>query len=605
MKRKHSMPFGADLLDDGRVRFRLWAPKAVTIDVALENSTTFLPMVKLSDGWFELVTDRASSGSRYQFVIDGGIKVPDPASRFQPQDVHGPSEVVEQSRFKWEDATWGGRPWSEAVIYELHVGTFSKEGTFAGVEARLDYLVDLGITAIELMPLSDFYGARNWGYDGVLPYAPDASYGTPDDLKHLIQAAHSRRLMVFLDVVYNHFGPVGNYLRTYAPDFFTDRRRTPWGDGINFDGPGSRTVRDFFIHNALNWLEEYHFDGLRFDAVHAIADDSHPDILTELAQRVRSEFPEGRHIHLVLENDDNASHYLEPGRSRSLYKAQWNDDIHHALHVLLTNETDGYYADYSDRPMRFLSRCLSEGFAYQGEASRYRGGKLRGEPSRHLASSAFVSFIQNHDQIGNRAFGERIHQLANCCAVKAASAILLLAPSPPLLFMGEEFAAGSPFLYFCDFDSDLANAVREGRRSEFARFARFSSLEVRGCIPDPNGLETFERSKLDWAEVEQLDHGAQLAHYRKLLSIRHNAIIPRLMGIGGNHSTAVWSDRNLHVDWELADKTTLRLLANLSDCVAAPLAKPIGQLIYTTHEDKVLDFEQELPPWSVAWFLHP
>ncbi|HEY7096758.1 MAG TPA: malto-oligosyltrehalose trehalohydrolase [Terriglobales bacterium] len=604
MRRKHTMPFGAEVSDDDGVRFRLWAPKARAINIVLEDSKTMLPMAQLSEGWFELHTDRASVGSLYRFQIDGEINVPDPASRFQPRDVHGPSEVVDPRRFNWEDATWRGRPWREAIIYELHVGAFSTEGMFANVEEKLDYLVDLGVTAIELMPLSDFYGGRNWGYDGVLPYAPDASYGRPDDLKYLIQAAHSRRLMVFLDVVYNHFGPEGNYLRTYAPDFFTDRHRTPWGDGINFDGPGSRTVRDYFIHNALYWLEEYHFDGLRFDAVQTIADDSHLDILTELAQRVRNELPKDRHIHLVLENDDNEAHYLDSG-GRRLHDAQWNDDVHHALHVLVTNETAGYYVDYADRPMRYLSRCLSEGFAYQGEHSQHRGGRLRGEQSRNLTPLSFVSFLQNHDQVGNRAFGERIHQLANCSAVRAAVAILLLAPSPPLLFMGEEFAAGSQFLYFCDFHADLADAVRDGRRKEFVRFPEFSSSQSRASIPDPNNAETFERSKLNWTETQQPDHSAQLALYRKLLAIRHSAIIPRLATLEGNHAIAVWNDRSLHVDWELADKTTLRLLANLSDCAAAPLAKPIGQLIYTTHDDKALDFERELPAWSVAWFLHP
>ena len=310
MKRSHAMPFAAECCDDGSVRFRLWAPKARSVELLLcDAESPHLFLLRQSEGWFELVTNQAKAGSLYHYQISGQLKVPDPASRFQPSDVHGPSEVVDPAAFEWEDQAWLGRPWQETVIYELHVGTFTTDGTFAGVQRRLDYLADLGITALELMPVSDFPGTRNWGYDGVLPYAPDSSYGRPEDLKRLVQAAHAKGLMIFLDVVYNHFGPEGNYLRAYSPEFFTDRHNTPWGDAINFDGEGSRVVRDFFIHNALYWLEEYHFDGLRLDAVHAIFDDSTPDILTELAETVRNTFGPKHFVHLVLENDDNDTHY--------------------------------------------------------------------------------------------------------------------------------------------------------------------------------------------------------------------------------------------------------------------------------------------------------
>src|SRR6266550_7034457 len=519
MRRRHPMPFGAESLDDGKVRFRLWAPKAERVELCLANQKPQV-LSKLEDGWFELVI-HAPAGSQYQYRINGQTKVPDPASRFQPSDVHGPSQVIDPAAFEWQDEHWRGRPWEEAVIYELHVGTFTPEGTFAAAEQRLDYLADLGITAVELMPIADFAGARNWGYDGVLPFAPDNGYGHPDDLKRLIQAAHRQGLMAFLDVVYNHFGPEGNYLRTYAPEFFTVRHCTPWGDAINFDGPGSRVVRDFFIDNALYWLEEYHFDGLRFDAVHAIVDESHPDILTELAETVREKLGAHRLIHLVLENDQNAAHYLAPpsGRrnavatiegdqhnSRRLYDAQWNDDIHHALRVLITGETDGYYCDYSEQPIRHLGRCLAEGFSYQGERSRLRNNAPRGEPSRDLLPTSFVSFLQNHDQVGNRAYGERIIKLAEPKALKAALAILLLAPSPPLLLMGEEFGASTPFLFFCDFDGELATAVTEGRRNEFARFKKFSSPAKRASIPDPNAETTFTSSKLDWRSLNEPTH---------------------------------------------------------------------------------------------------
>lgn len=290
MKRKHEMPFGTECRADGTVRFRLWAPNASSVGLVLQSGNRDLALSPASGGWFELVTDQAQTGTRYQFKVDDHQLVPDPASRFQPSGVHGPSEVVDPTSFEWQDANWRGRPWNEAVLYELHVGTFTPEGTLVAAEKKLDYLAELGVTAIEVMPVSSFPGQRNWGYDGVLPYAPACAYGRPEDLKYFISAAHAKNLMVFLDVVYNHFGPEGNYLPLYAPQFFTDLHRTPWGRAINFDGPESRTVRDYFIHNALYWLEEYHFDGLRLDAVHAIADDSRPDILMELAETVRGRF---------------------------------------------------------------------------------------------------------------------------------------------------------------------------------------------------------------------------------------------------------------------------------------------------------------------------
>jgi maltooligosyltrehalose trehalohydrolase len=601
MNRRHSMPFGAEVATEG-VRFRLWAPAAQSVQLKLSGTKSKqLPMSRLDGGWFELLTSEAAAGSRYKFEIDGTQEVADPASRFQPEDVHGPSEVIDPTAFDWTDQKWRGRPWEEAVIYELHVGTFTPEGTFVGVERKLDYVAGLGVTAVELMPISDFAGRRNWGYDGVLPYAPDSSYGQPKDLKRLIDTAHAKGLMVFLDVVYNHFGPEGNYLRVYAPDFFTDRHCTPWGDGINFDGTESRTVRDYFIHNTLYWLEEYHFDGLRFDAVNAIADDSKKHILTELAESVRQKFGEESHIHLVLENEENAARYLvrDSHSQPCLYTAQWNDDIHHCLHVLLTSESDGYYSDYSERPLQQLGRCLAEGFAYQNDISAYRGGELRGEPSAHLPPSAFVSFLQNHDQIGNRAFGDRILQLADPLAVKAAAAILLFAPSPPLLFMGEEFGADTPFLFFCNFEGELASAVTNGRRSEFKRFAKFSDPAGPSRIPDPNAIATFEASKLWWNELQEPKHAQCLDRYRELLAIRHAKVIPLLKS--ANEICAEYEllpPHGLRVQWKMKNQK-LTLLANLSK-VLVPGGGPIqGALLYST-----FDYPQsELPPWSVAWLL--
>ena len=603
MKRKHDMPFGAECREDGTVRFRLWAPKATSVSLRLADSPQHdTAMLRLKAGWFEKIMEQARSGSHYQFIIDGQQAVPDPASRYQPLDVHGPSEVVDPRAFDWHDANWRGRPWDESVIYELHVGTFSPEGTYAGAGKKLDYLAELGVTAIELMPLASFPGERNWGYDGVLPYAPARPYGRPEELKHFIETAHAKNLMVFLDVVYNHFGPEGNYLWRYAPQFFTDRHHTPWGQAINFDGPDSRTVRDFFLHNALYWIEEYHFDGLRLDAVNAIADDSRPDILTELAETVRNSFGEERLIHLVLENDDNAARYLRPdGRGKpALYDAQWDDDVHHAFHVVLTGETDTYYEDYSENPANHLGRCLAEGFGYQGEASPYRKGVLRGEPSRELPPTRFVTFLQNHDQVGNRALGERITVLADPAALKAAMAVLLLAPSPPLIFMGEEFGATTPFLFFCDFGPNLAAKVTAGRRAEFPHFAQIEHVE----IPDPNSKETFLRSKLDWTSLGQRAHEDWLQFYRTLLACRHDEIVPRINSIAtGEAQYAVLGSCAIRVRWPFVQGGHLELLANFSRGPVLLKESPRGRVVYSTAENDDRTRETEMPPHSALWLL--
>lgn len=607
MPHRHSMPFGAEVQTDGRVRFRLWAPAAAQVQLCLEHKREPLPMQAVGEGWYELVSGDAGSGSRYCFRIDNRVNVPDPASRFQSGDVHGSSEVIDPGAWQWRDTEWRGRPWEEAVIYELHVGTFTRQGTFAGVKERLDYLVELGVTAIELMPIADFPGARDWGYDGALPFAPDSRYGRPEGLKALIQAAHLRGLMVFLDVVYNHFGPEGNYLHLYAPQFFTERHHTPWGAAINFDGDDSRTVRDFFIHNALYWLEEYHFDGLRLDAVHAIADDSDPDILVELATAVRKGPGRARQVHLVLENDHNAARYLKrdkAGDSR-LYRAQWNDDVHHALHVLLTGESDGYYGDYADQPARHLARCLTEGFAYQGEPSSYRGGAPRGEPSRDLPPTAFVAFLQNHDQIGNRAFGERITELAKPEAIFAAVAVLLLAPSPPLLFMGEECGATNPFLFFCDFAADLAPKVTAGRRKEFERFERFRDPLAREQIPDPNDPSTFARAVLDWTDIGQPPRATWLEHYRILLAVRQREIVPRLRDMrAAGAQYELLGESALSVRWLLGDGTRLCLFANLGEAVAKMNRKPAGRLLHETPATAAEALRRgTVPAWSAVWYL--
>jgi len=593
MKRAHAMPFGASLESDGITRFRLWAPTTEHVTLWLRDHVgeRELPMQRRGDGWFERREPDARPGSRYAFLVNGDERrLPDPASRFQPEDVHAPSEVIDPQAFSWEDEDWRGRRWEETILYELHVGTFTPEGTFAGVVERLDALAELGVTAIELMPMTGFAGTRNWGYDSVLPYAPSACYGRPEDLKRLVVEAHRRDMMIFLDVVYSHFGPEGNYLNRYAPQFFTERHQTPWGTAIDFDGEHSRTVRDFFIHNALYWLKEYHVDGLRLDAVHAIHDTSDPDILTEIAVAVRAAVPSDRHAHLVLENDENAARYLCDGGARAdCYEAQWSDDVHHALHVLLTGEQAGYYGDYVDAPMRHLGRALTEGFAYQGERSVYRGGAVRGEPSSHLPPTAFVDFLQNHDQVGNRAFGERITRVAPPQAVRAAVAVLLLAPSIPLLFMGEEWGASTPFVFFCDFRPELARQVAEGRWRELER------------VPNPSARQTFDACVLRWDEIARPPHREWLAFYRDLLATRRREIVPRLPGTKGGHARFRGiGGRELFAAWKLGDGSWLVLAANLSaDHVEAFDVPSSARRLFATHERS----GATSPPWSVQWFL--
>ncbi|WP_422086115.1 malto-oligosyltrehalose trehalohydrolase [Variovorax sp.] len=595
MNRAHRMPFGATVRDGGGVAFALWAPSAG--DVRLEHrpvggENTTHPMTRDAQGWHTLTLPEAAHGDSYRFHLPDGTAVPDPASRFNPEDVHGPSVVTDPRRHQWRDDAWRGRPWEEAVVYELHIGAFTAEGTFNAARERLGDLAELGVTAIELMPLADFPGRRNWGYDGVLQFAPDASYGTPDELKALVDAAHGMGLMVLLDVVYNHFGPEGNYLHAYCPEFFNPAHRTPWGSAINFDGEGARTVRDFFIHNALYWVEEYRFDGLRMDAIHAISDSSHPHIVQEIREALQAGPGRERHIHLVLENDANqASMLARDGHGVPVAgTAQWNDDLHHAVHVLATGERDGYYADYADDPVCRFACALAEGFVYQGQPSAFRNGERRGEPSTRLPSQAFVSFLQTHDQVGNRAFGERLHALGDPVLTRAAMACLLLSPHVPMLFMGDEFAASTPFLYFCDFGPELAKAVSDGRRSEFGGFAAFKDEAARARIPDPNAESTFLASKLNWRERGSRAHFARFSEVQQLLELRHRLIVPHLAGSTGA-GVYLCENGTLRVHWDLGPPqegregrtaTRLHLLAHLGDGPAAAAVSPPGTLVYSS-----------------------
>ncbi|TCT05545.1 malto-oligosyltrehalose trehalohydrolase [Aquabacter spiritensis] len=587
-----AMPFGAAVTPAG-VRFRFYAPAQRRVLLHVGGAT--VEMAAAAEGWHALLLPEVETGARYRFELEDGLLVPDPASRFQPEDCHGPSEVIDPARYAWRDTDWTGRPWHEAILYELHVGTFTSEGTFRAAIDRLDDLVELGITAIELMPVADFPGPHNWGYDGVLLYAPDAAYGRPDDLRALVDAAHARGLMVLLDVVYNHFGPDGNYLGAYAPSFFTERHHTPWGAALNYDGPDSRPVRDFMIHNALYWIDEFHFDGLRLDAVHAIIDDSAEDLLAELSRRVRAAHP-GRQIHLVLENEENAARRLGadvPGG----FTAQWNDDVHHGLHVAVTGEGDGYYADYR-ADFSLLPRALAEGFAFQGEVMAYRGHG-RGEPSGALPPAAFVAFLQNHDQIGNRAFGERIAALAPAAAVRAAAALYLLGPQVPMLFMGEEWGSTQPFPFFCGFTGDLADAVREGRRAEFARFPAFADPAVRATIPDPMAEATFLSAALDWSARDDPAGQAWLDWYRRALQVRREQIWPLAGRITAGGQYRMIGPTAFEVVWSDAAGPVLWLRANLGPEEADGLAEPAGAAIWREGD---LDAGRA-GPWSVGWFV--
>jgi maltooligosyltrehalose trehalohydrolase len=542
--------FGAD------VQFRLWAPEAEGVALVLDGAVH--DMARDARDMFSL-TAPAAPGARYKFRIDNDTEVPDPASRAQDGDVQDASLVVDE-HFAWKHESWTGRPWAETVIYELHVGAM---GGFAGVTAALPRLAAIGFTAIELMPIADFAGRHNWGYDGVLPYAPDAAYGSPAALKQLIDTAHGLGVQVFLDVVYNHFGPDGNYLNAYAKSFFRADEHTPWGNAIDFH---KAQVKEFFIGNALYWLREYRFDGLRFDAVHAIDDSA---FLGEMSATIRAQFPE-RHIHLVLENENNDAALLRETPASTLYDAQWADDWHHCAHVLLTRESEGYYEDFQ-QPAKQLARCLGEGFAYQGEVSPH-GGKPRGTPSTQLPTSCFVICLQNHDQIGNRALGERLRTLAHPDALRAAIALLLFTPQIPLVFMGEEYGETRPFLYFTDFNPELGKLVTEGRRNEFKKFAAFSDPATRDRIPDPNATETFAASipmpaDNDWSDL-----------YATCLAIRATHIAPFLSGAVSLGAHAL-SEAAVMAGWRLANGARLTVVTNFGPA-ATPCAPVEGALLF-------------------------
>ena len=495
------------------VRFNVWAPHADRVELKLlRHDRPPVPMVRRAGGLFDVTIPDAGAGDRYVYILDGEKERPDPASRFQPAGVHGPSEIVDPDGFHWTDQDWYGLRLEQFIIYELHVGTWSDKGTFQAAIPHLAYLRDLGITAVELMPVAQFPGARNWGYDGVGLFAPQCTYGGPHGLKEFVDACHRSGLAVILDVVYNHVGPEGNYLQDFGP-YFTDRYRTPWGPAVNYDGPDSDEVRRFIISNALYWTTEYHIDALRLDAIHGIYDFSALHILRELADAVHAESDrQGRRILLIAESDLNDSRIIAPSIEGGYgLDAQWSDDFHHALHTLLTAERTGYYEDFGE--LAHLATALQDGFVYAGRYSAHRR-RRHGNSVRHRPPEQLVICAQNHDQIGNRAFGERLSTLVPWAALKVAAAAVLLAPQTPMLFMGEEYGETAPFQYFVDHgDADLNRAVREGRTKEFAAFGWTE-------VPDPVDPSAFERSRVQLNAAQDARHKGLLAWYRRLIHLR-------------------------------------------------------------------------------------
>jgi maltooligosyltrehalose trehalohydrolase len=586
--------------------FRLWAPSATEVTVCTLNGGKH-PMTALPGGWYE-ATVACAGGTEYRFEAacrdrEDLLTFADPASHAQSGTVDGASVVINHDAYLWKNVAWTGRPWHEMVLYELHVGL---HGGFSAMSATLPRLASLGITAIELMPVAAFPGERSWGYDGVLPFAPDSTYGTPDELKSLIDTAHGLGMSVFLDVVYNHFGPQGNYLHSYASDFFRSDLQTPWGDGIDFR---RAEVRDFFTANAIHWLRNYRFDGLRFDAVHAIKET---DWLREAAKTIRTaisaEFGPKRQVHLVAENEDNRASILGYPADPYAFNAQWNDDWHNVMHVLLTGESEGYYKDFVEEPTEKLARSLAEGFIYQGEPAKNRDGEPRGEETGNLSPMAFVNFLQNHDQTGNRAFGDRLTTLTDPRALKVAQALLLLTPYIPLLFMGEEIGAMTPFLFFTGYDDeDLSEAIRKGRQKEFSHFPSFTDQEVLESIPDPNDVTTYHSSnpnvKNDHAAARQW-----MAWTKRLLEVRAESVVPGIPGATSLNSNVI-AQGAITAAWALGNDTTLVVIFNLSGknvrlSPAVALPETLDEVIFDTGGVLHSVFDHILPAYSFMASVH-
>jgi maltooligosyltrehalose trehalohydrolase len=545
--------WGPLLLEDGRVQFRLWAPAEDSVAVLAGGNE--IAMRPAGGGWHVVETDLARPGDAYCFRLPDGQDIPDPASHAQKMGVEGPSVIVDHAGYGWKTPGWKGRPWEEAVLYELHIGAFTPEGTFRAAIGRLPHLRDVGITAIEIMPVAQFAGKRGWGYDGVLHYAPHAAYGTPDDLKALVDAAHGHGIMVLLDVVYNHFGPVGNTLPRIAPPFFHPERHTPWGAALAFE---REPVRRYFIENALHWIIDYRFDGLRLDATEEIEDESERYVLIEMAETIRQAVPD-RPVHLVVEDLLSRKSLLnrDDGVVRH-YTAGWNDEFHHALHVVATGERQGHYAPFVENTYGLLREAAARGFVH-ADRSRDRVGPA---PQDRLPPQVNVNFLQNHDQIGNRAFGDRLVKLADPALLDVMTALLLLAPPVPLIFMGEEYGEERPFLFFADFSGELARAVRQGRKQEAEKFGGLKPGQTVDELPDPIAEETLQRSKLDWSRAASPDGRRRLDFVRELIRLRQAHIAPLLATPAAPHIPPA-EDGIFAADWRFPEGT-LSVRANLT-----------------------------------------
>jgi maltooligosyltrehalose trehalohydrolase len=519
------MPVGADLFEGGNATyFRVWAPEHESVSVVFQDGRQPIQLASESQGYFSVHAPGVRAGAHYKFSLDGGEAYPDPASRYQPEGPHGWSEVIDPNAFPWTDREWGGVELKGQVIYELHLGTFTPEGTWKAAAAKLDYLRDTGITMVEMMPVADFPGRFGWGYDGVQPYAPAMIYGRPDDMRVFVDQAHAKGVAVILDVVYNHLGPDGNYLPKFSPFYLTDKHSTDWGQAINFDGEQSGPVREFFRENAAYWIREFHLDGLRLDATQDIHDESQPHILAEIVRAAR-EAGGRRSIVLIGENEPQNTRLIKPlSEGGYALDALWNDDYHHSAMVALSGKADAYYTDYRGTAQEFVS-AAKYGYLYQGQWYRWQK-KRRGTSTLGLPRPAMVNFIQNHDQVANSARGQRAHEVASPGVLKALTALTLLAPGTPMLFQGQEFAASSPFLFFADHKPELAEKVRNGRIEFLEQWRSLKLPEMRACLPDPAAPETFERSKLDHSEVGS--HAPAYALHRDLLRLRsEDAVISR------------------------------------------------------------------------------
>lgn len=593
----HRMPYGAELVEDGGVRFRLWAPEVGSLELVIEGGDgESLPMQRGKNGWYERTVREAGAGTRYRFRLPDGRLVADPASRYQPEDVEGPSEVIDPAAYVWQTAEWRGRPWAETVIYELHVGTFTPEGTFGAAAAKLDHLRDLGVTAIEVMAIGDFPGRWNWGYDGVLLYAPDSTYGRPEELKAFVDAAHAHGIQVFLDVVYNHFGPQGNCLMEYAPEILTDRYKTAWGPALNFDGDCCGETRSLIIHNALYWIEEFQMDGLRFDASHAMIDASPKHVLDELAERVRAAAPE-RQVHLILEEEHNIARRLcrDAAGCAQGFTAQWNHDLQRLIGFAVAPEW--VCAEDPGGETDKLRKALAEGFVVHAQELDAEAEPGR-EPSVHVPPTAFVAFLQSHDLVGNRIFGERIHELASPEAIRAVASLYLLLPQAPMLFMGEEWGATSRFPYFCDYKGALAREVREGRRKQFAETMEDLHAAELDKVPDPQAEETFRCAKLRWEEVGEPAHQAWLVWYCRMLRVRREVMTPLLARLGtDSYSHEIVGPRALVIRWRLRESGELRLAVNL--CEGVREFPELGGRVVAQAGDGWRG--GQMAPWSVVW----